>query len=184
MKFFFFTCLLFFAFWTLVSAPLENGNLASASREEKELAFVFARNRLINAAIKYENTPYKYGGVSSDGLDCSGLIFLSFREALGVSVPRSAARIYSWTEKISLEEVQSGDLLFFKTTGTDEITHVALYLGNRQIIHSASSGPETGVIYSSIDEQYWARTYAGAGRAFPKVSSEYLPFLTSRCLSD
>ncbi|MDR0324378.1 MAG: C40 family peptidase, partial [Treponema sp.] len=143
-----------------------------------------ARNRVINAAIKYENTPYLYGGRSPEGLDCSGFIILSFRDAIGITLPRSASSLYSWTERIPLDKAQPGDLLFFKTTGTEDITHVALFLGNRQIIHSASSGPETGVIYSSLDERYWARTYAGAGRAFPEASSEYRAFITNKLPSN
>jgi cell wall-associated NlpC family hydrolase len=76
----------------LAAAPLETGfSLApgiSASQEEKDRAFLEARNRVINAAVKYENTPYRYGGITPKGLDCSGLIYLSFKDALGVNLPR------------------------------------------------------------------------------------------------
>jgi probable lipoprotein NlpC len=132
-----------------------------------------ARYKVINASAKYENTPYLPGGVTNRGLDCSGFIFVCFRDALGVSLPRSTSGIYSWAERISLDNAQPGDLLFFKTDNTGGITHVALYLGNRRFIHAASEGQRTGVIYSSLDEQYWARAYAGAGRAFPAVDSSF-----------
>jgi probable lipoprotein NlpC len=136
-----------------------------------------ARYKVISAAAKYENTPYRYGGVTSSGLDCSGFIFLSFKDALGVSLPRSTSGIYSWTERISREQAQPGDLLFFKTDTTGRISHVALYLGDGRFIHAASTGQRTGVIYSSLDEQYWARAFAGAGRAFPASTSGFRPVI-------
>jgi len=161
----------------LFAAPLEGGYAlapgASASAQEKEQAFIEARNRVINAAAKYENTPYLYAGITSSGLDCSGFIFVSFRDALGVSVPRSTSGIYSWAEKITIDQAQPGDLLFFKTDNTGRITHVALYLGNRRFIHAASLGQRTGVIYSSLDESYWANAFVGAGRAFPASASGF-----------
>ena len=156
----------------LASAPLETGfTLApevSASKEEKARAFIEARKKVINAAVKYENTPYRYGGITSKGLDCSGFICLSFKDALGVNLPRSTSALYSWVEKIPFERAQPGDLLFFKTANNNNITHVALYLGGRRFIHAASAGSKTGVIFTSLDEGSWSRTFAGAGRVFPE----------------
>jgi len=175
MKLLLFAGLFIFTSWLYAAAPLDGGFAlapkVSASQEEKDRIFNDARSRVINAAVKYENTPYRFGGIDSNGLDCSGFISVSFMDALGVSTPRSAASIYSWTEKITLDKAQPGDLLFFRTGNTARITHVALYLGGGRFIHAASSGPSTGVIYSNIDEQYWERTYAGAGRVFPESSS-------------
>ena len=171
MNKFILSAVLFFCVTGIFAAPLENGH--SASKEEKGRDSMDARNKVINEAAKYENTPYVYGGMTPSGLDCSGLICLSFKDALGVSLPRSAADLYSWAEKIALDKAQPGDFLFFRTDNTGKITHVALYLGDRRFIHSASDGPETGVIYSSLDERYWANAFAGAGRALPEAPSEY-----------
>ncbi|MDR0313070.1 MAG: C40 family peptidase [Treponema sp.] len=176
MRFLFSSMLMFFACGFLVAAPLETGFLLapeiSVSQEEKDRAFLDARNRVINAAVKYENTPYRYGGITPKGLDCSGLIYLSFKDALGVSLPRSASGLYSWVEKISFEKAQPGDFLFFRTGKSNSITHVALYLGGRRFIHSASTGSRTGVIYTTLDEGSWSRTFAGAGRAFPEANPQ------------
>jgi len=169
---------LFFAVFFLLAAglfaaPLEGGYArapaSTASQSEKEQAYTDARNKVINAAVKYENVPYRYGGMTKSGLDCSGFVYVSFKDALGVSTPRSSTSLYTWTEKIPIEKAQPGDLLFFKTTGGGSISHVGIYLGGRRFIHAASSGPNTGVIYSSLDEQYWARSYAAAGRVFPET---------------
>jgi len=179
MRIFFSFILMFFAYALFSSAPLEGGFVlapkASASQEEKDRAYLEARGRVINAAAKYENTPYRYGGITSKGLDCSGLIYLSFKDALEVNLPRSASALYSWVEKIPLDAAQPGDMLFFKTDNSGKVTHVALYLGNRRFIHSASTGRKTGVIYSTLDEGSWSRTFTGAGRAFPGTAQGSAP---------
>jgi probable lipoprotein NlpC len=135
---------------------------ASVSAEE-------ARLRVIAAAEKYEHTPYRYGGLDKRGLDCSGLVYVSFYDALGVSVPRNTWGLYSWAEKIAINEARPGDLVFFKTTGKGNISHVGILVGDGRFIHSASEGPSTGVIYSSLDERYWSRTFAGTGRVLPEA---------------
>lgn len=160
MKLLFLTILVFCAA-ELYAAPVGTGHYLSPAE---------MRQRVINAAGRYKNTPYLFGGMTSRGLDCSGFIVLSFKDALGISLPRTAAAMYAWTERITLDIAQPGDLLFFRTGNFGNITHVALYLGNGRFIHSASAGPRTGVIYSSLNEPYWARTYAGAGRVLPAVA--------------
>jgi probable lipoprotein NlpC len=160
----------------LVAAPLDSGfALApneSASPAEKDAAYREARSRLLAAAGKYERTPYRYGGKDRKGLDCSGLVFISFLDAVGISVPRNAESLYSWVEKIPIDDAQPGDLVFFRTTGGGRISHVGILTGEGRFIHSASSGPKTGVIYSRLDDKYWSRTYAGAGRAFPAIETD------------
>jgi len=174
---FIFLCTAFFTQTVFAIAPLD-GKYAqapaeSASRAEKARASSEARKKVIEASKKYLGTPYVYGGMNSRGVDCSGFTCLSFKDALNVSLPRSAAGQYSWAEKISLEKAQPGDLLFFRTMNTSDISHVALYLGNRLFIHAASAGEKTGVIYSSLDERYWAAAFAGAGRALPEAASGF-----------
>ena len=168
---------LFFLVCGLFAAPLEGGySLAprsSASNEEKTTAYIHARQTVIETSKKYLGTPYQYGGMSHNGMDCSGFLCQSFKDALGVSLPRSAAGLYTWTERIPLDKAQPGDFLFFRTGPNNNITHVGLYLGGRRFIHAASSGPKTGVIYSSLNEQYWEKSYAGAGRAFPEAPSGF-----------
>jgi probable lipoprotein NlpC len=156
------------------AAPLQGayaqGGRDSASPEQKAQAIREARLRLISAAEKYRGTPYRYAGIDGSGLDCSGLVYISFRDALGVSVPRTTTGLYAWVEKIDRSQIQPGDLLFFKTDNSGNMSHVGIYAGNGRFIHSASAGPSTGVIVSSLDEKYWSRTYAGAGRALPALN--------------
>ena len=158
---------------TLHAAPLQYGFYlapsASAPPWERAGAFVEARERLLAVAKGYEGTPYLFAGTTRRGMDCSGFVYRSFHSALGVSVPRTSEGMFLWTERITREEVQPGDLVFFRTGNTARITHVGIYTGAGVFIHSASAGRLTGVIFSRLDEAYWARTYAGAGRALPRV---------------
>ncbi|MCL2190370.1 MAG: NlpC/P60 family protein [Treponema sp.] len=157
------------------AAPLQHGfSLApssSASPAERDGAFVRARERLVAVARGYEGTPYLFGGTTRRGMDCSGFVYRSFRSALGVSVPRTSESMFLWTERIARHDLQPGDLVFFRTGATARITHVGIYTGTGVFIHSASAGRVTGVIHSRMDEPYWTRTYAGAGRALPGVAS-------------
>jgi probable lipoprotein NlpC len=161
--------LLFGTLSRIYAAPLEGGYapVVASSPEEKASAFREARFKLLAAAAKYENTPYRYGGIDRNGIDCSGLVYTSFKDALSVSVPRTTTGLYAWVEKIATEKLQPGDLVFFKTTGPGVVSHVGIYAGDNRFIHSASEGPVTGVMYSGLGESYWARTYTGAGRALP-----------------
>lgn len=153
----------------LFAAPPLDGQVVLAGRPSGGTALE-ARNKLLLAAESYWGTPYRYGGIDRGGLDCSGFVYASFKDSLMVSVPRSTSALYGWTEKISAEALQPGDLVFFITQGRN-ISHVGIYTGEGRFIHSASEGPQTGVIYSRLDESYWQRSFAGAGRALPQVSS-------------
>jgi probable lipoprotein NlpC len=167
------SALIFSGFAGLFAAPLDAGYAfapeASASPAERAEVFWEARSKVLSAAGKYENTPYRYGGVDARGLDCSGLVYLSFKDALGVATPRSTTALYAWVEKIPNAELQPGDLLFFKTDNSGKISHVGIFVGGGRFIHSSSQGPVTGVIYSSLDEEYWASHYAGGGKALPSA---------------
>ena len=173
-----FVFLLISSFAGLFAAPLSSGHpmapTASASPQEREQAFVDARRRVLDAAMTYLGTPYRLGGKDRRGLDCSGFVYVSFKDALGVSLPRTSRCLYAWTERIPGNRAQPGDLLFFRTTGTNRITHVAIYIGNGRFIHSASVGRRTGVIITHMSEGSWTRNFAGAGRAFPAIADSSL----------
>ena len=125
-----------------------------------------ARQKLLAYSKQFVGVPYKYGGAGWDGMDCSGFIFTVANDTLGIKLPRSSAGLYSAVRIIKDAEKEPGDLLFFKTVGS-KISHVGLYLGNNQFIHAASSGPSTGVIISSLKEEYWKKSYVSAGRFLP-----------------
>jgi probable lipoprotein NlpC len=154
---------------TVSAAPPLNGQVAGGRDQA-----LTARNKLLGAADSYEGTPYRYGGLDRNGLDCSGFIYASFKDSLAVSVPRTSSALYAWVEKIDEHSLQPGDLVFFITTGRG-ISHAGIYTGEGRFIHCPSDGPKTGVMYSRLDESYWQKTFAGAGRALPEGSLRDTP---------
>jgi probable lipoprotein NlpC len=174
-QFFLFSIMIFLS-GGLYAAPLESdfaaAPQATAGPLEKAAAYREARFRVIADSCKYLRSPYRFGGADRNGFDCSGFVYRSFHDALGVSVSRDSQSLYLWVERVGIEEALPGDLVFFRTTSKGNISHVGIYLGDGQFIHSASVGRVTGVIYSNLNEPYWARTFAGAGRALPAVDME------------
>jgi len=151
--------LLFFTPCIFAAIPIQGKSVTGAGAAE-------ARLRVLAAAESCLGIPYRYAGLDRRGLDCSGLVYLSFWEGLKYTVPRTTSGLYSWAEKISASDLQIGDLVFFATTGSG-VSHVGIYAGDGRFIHSASDGSRTGVIYSRMDEPYWMRTFLSAGRALP-----------------
>jgi cell wall-associated NlpC family hydrolase len=123
---------------------------------------VETRRRVVAAAKSYTGVPYRSGGTDGNGLDCSGLVALCYRDAIDIDIRRTALELHDLAEVIDRSELQSGDLVFFDTTGP--YTHVGIYIGKTRFLHAASEGPSTGVIITSLDEEYWKRSFSGAGR--------------------
>jgi probable lipoprotein NlpC len=109
---------------------------------------------IVTAATKFRGTPYRYGGLSSRGIDCSGLVVRAMM-LNGKKVPHSSAALARMGTKVTYKELQPGDLVFFKTGRRGGgISHVGIWVGNNQFIH-ASSG--RGVITSTLDGYYAKR---------------------------
>ncbi|CAL67914.1 C40 family peptidase [Christiangramia forsetii] len=121
--------------------------------------------KVIRTAKKFEGTKYKYGGTDKKGMDCSGLIYVSFLEE-GISMPRTSRAMSLEGKRLYLKEVSVGDLLFFETNKNRKvINHVGLVVevANNEIyfIHSSTS---RGVIISSLSESYWYNNFVMARR--------------------
>ncbi len=136
------------------------------------------RNSLVEECKKYIGTPYLYGGLTKDGIDCSGLVFTAVRDSTGIQLPRTVNALYSFVSIIPDSKKQKGDLVFFKTVES-RISHVGIYIGKDQFIHSISDGPNTGVIVSSLKENYWKTRYAGVGTFFPVENNQAETYIAS-----
>lgn len=117
--------------------------------------------RIVEYAGKFIGTPYAYGGQSPSGFDCSGFAGYIYKQ-FGYSLPRTAAEQSGQGIAVDRGNLAAGDLVFF-TCGGSYIDHVGIYCGNNRFIHS-SSPRSGGVIYSSLQEGYYANCYAGARR--------------------
>ena len=104
-------------------------------------------------------TPYRLGGTTKKGIDCSAFSQFLFSAVYGLSIPRTAREQYSLTNRISRTKLKEGDLIFFNTRGN--ISHVGIYLQNNKFVHASTSG---GVMISDIFDEYWASKFVGVGR--------------------
>ncbi len=112
---------------------------------------------LLEEAQSWIGTPYKYGGTDKKGVDCSGLTYNVYL-SIGTILPRTAEQQFTYTKRVSVSELEIGDLIFFVNKG--KITHVGIYASNNSMIHSSTSN---GVISQSL-ESYTSQTIAGCGR--------------------
>jgi len=107
-------------------------------------------------------TPYRYGGTSPDGLDCSGLVYFSYGKA-GVRVPRTSGAQRRASRPVARHALRPGDLLFFD--GLSKTGHVGIYLGEDRFVHAPSSGKR--VATARIDQGFFARRLSHIGRLTP-----------------
>lgn len=114
---------------------------------------------IIATAKKFIGVPYKFGGTTAKGFDCSGFLQYVFSQH-GKKIPRSADVQYTIGKPIARNQLQPGDLVFFSTYEPGP-SHDGIYLGNGQFIHASSS---RGVMISKLDEVYWRTRYFGARR--------------------
>lgn len=131
------------------------------------------REKFVEEIKTHIGAPYQYGAVGPDNFDCSGLIYYSARESIKVQLPRTSKAIYNYVRIIPDEKRELGDLLFFKTNSSASITHIGVYIGNNQFISAISDGPNTGVIVSSLNQDYWKSRYVSTGQFLPSGKAEY-----------
>jgi len=125
-------------------------------------------NGILERAISLQGSPYRHGGVSPGGFDCSGFIYYLYKPILP-DLPRVSREMAKTGTPVEYRKWEKGDLLFFATgSNTQIINHVAIYLGNGMIIHSISNGPETGVVITPLNAKYWKSRYVTARRVLPE----------------
>lgn len=117
---------------------------------------------VVQAAYSFRGTRYIFGGTSRSGFDCSSFVRYILGHADGVDLPRTAEEQYYEGTPVSREDLQPGDLVFFKNTYRHGISHVGIYTGDGKFVHAANS--HKGVREDSLDETYYAEHYAGARR--------------------
>ena len=116
-------------------------------------------SKIISTAKKYIGVPYKWGGTTPKGFDCSGYVQYVFNKH-DIEIPRTSREQYNFGTKVSKSNLQPGDLVFFNTSGKG-VSHVGIYIGDGQFIHS---GTTKGVVIAELFGAYWSKLYLGARR--------------------
>lgn len=143
----------------LLLATLLAGCAGSSYRATPETDAL--RRGIVLDALGQIGRPYRYGGTTPDGFDCSGLT--QYVYALnGLTLPRTSREQHEAGKEIDLDEAEPGDLLFYSFSLTGRIDHVAMYLGDGQAVHAPSSGK--AVIVAPVAQRWWMDRYVDAVR--------------------
>lgn len=118
-----------------------------------------AVRRITQTSFRYVGVPYRFGGTSPNGFDCSGFVQFVYGNN-GVNLPRTADQQFEMGQPVSYQRLQPGDLVFFSTYAPGP-SHSGIYLGNGKFISSTSS---RGVVVDSLGSGYWGARYIGARR--------------------
>ena len=151
---------LFYLFFFLIIIQLSS---CSSTRKIKNQRI----NQVVDTAKSFRGTPYRYGGTTRSGIDCSALVFLSFQSA-GINLPRTSAEQSKVGKKVSVHNLEKGDVIFFATgKRRRKVTHAGIVTsarrGNIQFIHSSTS---LGVTEDNVYSPYWSQRVVRARRIF------------------
>jgi probable lipoprotein NlpC len=140
--------------------------MASCATSKKVAVREARVGKVITAARSFTGTPYKYGGTTRSGMDCSGLLINSFK-AISLELPRSSEAQSKVGVEVKMKDLEPGDLVFFATgTKKRKVTHVGLVTENNgkdnvKFIHASSS---LGVVETNIYAEYYQKRFRGARR--------------------
>lgn len=115
---------------------------------------------LLKKIDEWWGTKYCMGGESKSCIDCSGFSSTIFKDVYNMMLPRTAQDQYNSCDKVVVEDLKEGDLVFFKTYSRG-VSHVGIYIANNKFVHASSS---EGVTISDLNDAYWQPRYIGAGR--------------------
>lgn len=142
-----------------------NKSETSTSVPIEDINYSLAADHIVENAKQFDGVRYKYGGTTKKGMDCSGLVFVSFKKE-GIHIPRTTKNLSNYGEWVDINNVQKGDLLFFATKKKSrKVNHVGIVtdsrIGNVEFIHASTSN---GVMISNLAERYWYFAFVQARR--------------------
>ena len=145
------------------------GLASKALREEMLVAAsgqALVMQGVVERALDYIGVPYRFGGSSPRGFDCSGLVNYVFRETLGVTLPRTSRQLATAGARVAREELRPGDLVFFNTRGARN-SHVGIYLGDGRFVHAPRA--RALVRIDRLDDPGYRERFEGARRLDPLI---------------
>ena len=181
MKKFFIAIALFFSFiavqaQTKTTPPPADGN---TSDDQESLAKDYlsqimgvalsatSNMKLFHFVYDWIGTPYRFGGSSKHGIDCSAFTKELYSQVFNMDIERNSRDIFSMVSPVKRDDLKEGDLVFFKIHSR-RISHVGIYLGNNKFAHASSRG----VAISSLDDSYYSRYFYRGGRMLDSFKAE------------
>lgn len=152
-KSFLLTCILAVSFLFSTLIPIEQTSAQPAWEQKAD--------KVISVAKANLNKKYKAGGTGPNEFDCSGFTKYVYKKAINLDLPRTSRDQATVGTTVSKSNIRKGDLLFFKTNGQN-ISHVAIYMGNGKMIHARNE--RHNITIDNINDSYWKRTYVHAKR--------------------
>lgn len=126
------------------------------------------REKILFEIVSFIDTPYKYGGSTSNGIDCSSFTQNIYKNSIQIFIPRTAREQYKFGEEIDIPgKLEFGDLVFFNTSRRAYPGHVGIYLGDNLFAHASR---KLGVTITSLKTTYYAKRYIGARRVSNNIS--------------
>ena len=117
---------------------------------------IYTMAQLSEQQHEWYRTPYRIGGNTKSGVDCSGFVMRTFSDRFAIQLPRTTTAQSKVGIEVGLDEIQTGDLVFFKTGRGPNGYHVGIYVKNNQFMHDSTKG---GVIYYSLNNPYWNKAF-------------------------
>lgn len=148
------------------SALLQSAPVAGGEVERLMTRSQMADDVLLRAMAQI-GTPYRWGGSSPQtGFDCSGLIGYVFNHSMNIQLPRSTREMMQIKAPvIARNNLRSGDIVFFATSGGRRVSHAGIYVGDNRFVHAPSTGGKVRI--DSLDAPYWNKAYLQAKRYLP-----------------
>ena len=121
-------------------------------------------DKVLNFASQQLGKPYVWGAQGPNSFDCSGLTYYVYKNAAGITLPRTSVEQSKYGTTVSKSNLKAGDLIFFDTSGPNDggVSHVGIYVGNGQMIHASSS--QKKIVKVSVETSYWNNAYVRAKR--------------------
>jgi len=138
---------------TLDNQPVNN-RLLESTFSNNNTAQEAIIHELYRQHAEWKGVRYRLGGLSKNGVDCSGFVYLTYKNRLGISLPRTTRQQSQYGKIINRQELNAGDLVFFRTGRVSK--HVGIYLENNTFLHVSK---KNGVTISHLDNVYWKAKY-------------------------